>query len=375
MLIIAYRYFKYYRIAALYHVIEQLHKADLATRLQPASLITGALAIYMINAIIYRPAEGRAEQVLLETACQHQSNLDGSTTPILYGRGLYFLADIAATEGIFQLPSSRQIDPTFLMDLYRRDSMDEIEAEMANFHAPQQVQAVHGALGKGGPIRTTKSCLPRKRRMTCRVGTLGDNSSEGDTDDGEGSNSLANGSRENEDDNLPELEERIRSIKRQFPSDILQLAPTPRSSAEQPWLLLNQEERNRSKISAFKSLELIKLFRQAQYKVMADAEWHDIIFLRYFPPQGRKDPDKLQNFPACNYYREWQGLMAKLDEERAHSVQDTMFKWFNELCWVPHATTDRMWDTKKMISKQWRMLHGGEAQNCPRLAINPTHYR
>ncbi|KAG1737036.1 hypothetical protein EDB19DRAFT_1637269, partial [Suillus lakei] len=64
-------YFKYYRMAALYHVVQNLRSAHRAARLQPASLALGALVPYQINALIYRPAEGSAESILLEASCQH----------------------------------------------------------------------------------------------------------------------------------------------------------------------------------------------------------------------------------------------------------------------------------------------------------------
>ncbi|KAG1772225.1 hypothetical protein EV702DRAFT_976833, partial [Suillus placidus] len=61
-------YFKYYRMAALYHVVQNLQTANQAARLQPTSLQLGALIPYLINALIYRPAEGQAENVLLEAS-------------------------------------------------------------------------------------------------------------------------------------------------------------------------------------------------------------------------------------------------------------------------------------------------------------------
>ncbi|KAG2062943.1 hypothetical protein BDR04DRAFT_1039491, partial [Suillus decipiens] len=61
-------YFKYYRMAALYHVVQNLRSANSAARLQHASLKLGALVAYQINSLIYRPAEGRAENILLEAS-------------------------------------------------------------------------------------------------------------------------------------------------------------------------------------------------------------------------------------------------------------------------------------------------------------------
>ncbi|KAG1789699.1 uncharacterized protein HD556DRAFT_1243345, partial [Suillus plorans] len=61
-------YFKYYRMAAIYHVVQNLRSACRAARLQPESLALGALVSYQINALTYRPAEGQAESMLLEAS-------------------------------------------------------------------------------------------------------------------------------------------------------------------------------------------------------------------------------------------------------------------------------------------------------------------
>lgn len=58
-----------------------------ASRLRNPSLALGALVIYRMNALIYRPAEGKAEEKLLHSACQHVLDGADGTRPIMYGRG------------------------------------------------------------------------------------------------------------------------------------------------------------------------------------------------------------------------------------------------------------------------------------------------
>ncbi|KAG2063846.1 hypothetical protein BDR04DRAFT_1036956, partial [Suillus decipiens] len=61
-------YFKYYRMAGLYHMVKNLQSANQDARLCHESLQLGALVAYQINALIYQPAEGRAENILLEAS-------------------------------------------------------------------------------------------------------------------------------------------------------------------------------------------------------------------------------------------------------------------------------------------------------------------
>lgn len=149
------RYFKYYRLAALSHVVKRLENDDFKTRLRNESLALGAIAAYQMNAIIYRPAEGRAETVLLEAACQHVIEEDGRSRPSLYDRGCYFLSDIVETNGSYHLPTIRPIDSETLLSLYRRDSIEDIKAE---FHVPQ----------KRKKTGISNSKPPKRQKMTTR---------------------------------------------------------------------------------------------------------------------------------------------------------------------------------------------------------------
>jgi hypothetical protein len=363
MLIVC-RNFKYYRLVALSHVVNGLQHAEKEARLQPASLAMGALMIYLFNALLYRPAEGRAEQILLNTACRHQLDNDGHLKPILYGSGLYFLADIGI-EGVYHLPPGRELDSKYLEVLYRRDSMMEIEEEFTH-HASQESRKLGPSQGRQTAYLSRKQKM--KRKMTFLV-----NGTPSDDEENEESEMA-------EEDKALKMGRRLEAIWRQFPSDILQLAPAPKKSTSgsttSPWILLDEAERNQATISIFQSLErLRKVFRQATYKVMTDEEWNTILFQRYFPPPGTEDPKDLQGFPRCNYYRQWRLLMTEAHQEEAQMARELVLKWFGGLHWLPHAMADRLWSTQKMKSQNWKKLQEEEACNCPVLAINSPHYQ
>lgn len=135
-----YRYFKYYRLAALSYVVKHLENEDTNIRLQNEYLTTGAIVAYQFNAIIYRPAEGRAEKVLLEAACQHVLDENGCSRPNLYDRGCYFLSDIVKTNKSYRLPTVWPLDVEVLQCLYHRDSIEDIKAE---FQIPQKRKKPH----------------------------------------------------------------------------------------------------------------------------------------------------------------------------------------------------------------------------------------
>jgi hypothetical protein len=347
--------------------------------------------MYMINALIYRPGEGKAEPFLLESACQHVQN-EVRITPIMYGRGLYFLSDIMG-EGIYRLPDTRTVDSWVLEALYRREDILEIESEFDETR-------VHPA-------------KKRKKTLKVRDGegmvTL---SGEGFSDSDREAFDHPSGEDEaptissamipiempiemGSDDNEVEiasvqqvgttlggaegpqshLRRTVSPILRQFPSDIFQLAPSPKpGSGIDEWILLDPLQRANVDERVFKSFNLGNVFRQAQYRVMTPVSWKTLVFDRYFPPRG-KGRGKLQNFPSAQYYMAWQALLDGLDKDQAEAARAFAFSWFDELLWVPHPESDRMWCTKpdrgKGARKTWTMVPDGESQACPHIARNP----
>src|ERR1700683_2063974 len=141
------RYFKYYRLAALYNVVKNLRNANATVRLRNTSLALGALVTYQINALIYRPAEGGAETELLAAASQHIFDAkDSSSKPIMYDRGTFFWSDIVDDREGFLLPNVRPVSSGSILALYRRDFMDDIEAELEKSPSQRDISdATHTA--------------------------------------------------------------------------------------------------------------------------------------------------------------------------------------------------------------------------------------
>lgn len=362
------RYFKYYRMAALYHIVKNLQGANRASRLQHQSLKLGALITYQINALIYRPAEGQAESILLEASCQHIP-IDGSTQPIMYGRGTYFLSDLVNDTGTYRLPNIRPIDTDTLLVLYRRDFMEDIEVEFSDSRTSSHSR-YPGVSHPSG-----------KRKTTYRIQDSDDseaNSSEGDTqveeDIMEVERSACRAAFDAPSRNLKTkdsiISRELSAIQHQFASDIFQLAPSPKLASNSPWVLLDPGQRMRTKIDIFHSLDLRCIFSQIQYRIIDDANWQKLVFERYFPPKGGPVAKAPQHFPSASYYRQWKTLVDGLDKDHAEIIHNHLLtQWFHQLYWVPHPESDRMWSTKKG-GKEWIMLPPGEPRHCPRIAIN-----
>lgn len=398
------RYFKYYRLAALYHIVKSLQSATPSQRLRNRSLALGAVAIYQINALIYRPAEGRAERLLLAAACQHLSDEeeDCGTRPIMYGRGLYFLSDIME-DGPYYLPDIRPVDSWVLEAFYRTEDMSGIETGITQTtiypaRKPRRTLKVTGivenqdiehdlsdegslagesdqggaemwAEGAGEEMRPFFEC---ETPIDGGPETAGSESQEASL--GNDVEMASNGSVHMANNIGPtpgsSIDDALSPIQRQFPSDIFQLAP--KSKAGGSFVKLNQTQRMSVTADIFRSLDFSQIFHQVQYQVMTPKEWYTLVFARYFPAKGTVQRKALQNFPSATYYQEWTALMDRLDEGQATTYREAAFDWFGGLCWIPHPAVDRMWGTRKDQSKNktWVMVPEGEPQACPRLAIN-----
>ena len=346
------RFFKYYRLAALYKVVKNLQDADRVARIRNESLALAALAIYQINALIYRPADGRAEYALLEAACQHLPDKTGDsvTRPTLYSRGAYFLSDIM-NEGIYCLPTVRPIGPTILAALYQRDNLADIEAEFNDRETDDEMAVA--------------ASKPRKHKTTLELADDSDSDYEISSVGEVPTAAIV------ED---PDVKNTIRKIMRQFPSDIFQLGPKRRVTEGSPWILLDREDAMNINIDMFQSLDFRMVFRQVQCQIVKPEFWYEQVFGRYFPQKGAARMIGLQHFPSATYYRLWGVLMSELDKESTEAIRKRLFCWFDEFLWVPYPDSDRMWSTKMMCGIVWFRLPMGEPQPCPALAINPRHH-
>lgn len=378
---------------ALRYVIIGLQKASSSLRLQHESLVTGAICIYMFNALIYRPGEGRAESALLKATSQHISVTGGNTKAFIDERGAYFLSGLDKIEGAFQLPKARKLDDNFLCVLYRRDCIGDIVRDIKSADASKVGQT---------QSKSIQHSVKRKRRTILATGFLDGEEicdDEGnDTDDEDDDNSDKD---DNEDDNHNDNNNKegdailgyldpgrfdaedlsIRQIIRQFPSCIMQVGPRPRSKDDPPYILLDDAGRQHATIEVFHSFEFQQLFNRIQYKILTGEEWHSKIFARFFPPCNHdgevvKKRKKAQGFTQTRYLEMWVDVLQKMDPDQAERLRENLFvSWFSKIGWLPYPESDRMWSCEA-AGRGWTVIGGveGRSNRYPRLAINDKRW-
>jgi hypothetical protein len=380
--------FKCYRMKALQLVAKSLREARPPVRAAHECLVTGAILMYMFNALIFRPAEGRAESALLAAASQHglQKN---NVEPLIYERGIYFLSSLDKIEGAFQLPTSRDLNDNFLAVLYRRDCLDDVKAEMALDGKSIDPTGT-------GSRRLKRSSTKRKHLAVLATGFLDAEDMDGENDDKEsGDEGENNGEENDESEGLNGLDNPhsqmiqvekpvINQIVRQFPICVMQAAPKPKSKTDSPYLLLQDNDRQSVSIDIFKSFDFKKVFHRAQFKIFSKDEWHSKIFPKFFPlsplindsepttnHDSWKKPKRSQGFVNALYLDNWEKLLLRAD---AKVMQNYVFdSWFRHIHWLPFPEVDRMWHCDKPI-RGWTLhnLSGLDEKSgrYPKLAIN-----
>ncbi len=375
-------------MAAIYRVIADLAKAPSPARAWVPSLMLGASCIYMFNALIYRPSDDRAEQALaeecalwiyptLDPADPDNEGTDLVEEPIMVpcttSRGLYFVSAICSDEGNLRLPRARLLDRALLARLYGLPNLGDVAKALGG-----------GILGLSARSTAHKARTANKK-VTVPVTAFQSQPHFHDF------NFAARGieahpplamtgddtpmNRFHQDDDVEEpLDRAFAKLWAQFPSDIIQCSPNLRSRTQPAYVHLTVAERQDITIEFFKSFSLP--FDAVYIRTCQNiAQWRALFFDKYFPPPGTSLSSTLQNFRNCTYLNAYSLELARLRPRDIPQVREALWDQFNQLRWVPHAESDRMWPTRpRPLSRLWTPLpanHQGPAVN---IVVNPRFY-
>lgn len=353
----------------------------------PSSLTLGAILIYVLNALNYRPAEGQRETDLTHTCCWNiyprpagedlteSDEEDERPVPVLLSYGLYFISGVYMQDGTtFRMGGANAVSQESIERLY--DVQHERDLNVA-FHVktiseranprtqnrlkePRDVRRVvrrEELIAQETPLAdrgVTMKPLPREHGEDIRV--LFHNQMDGD-------------------DNPPREPERIDDIVtriwRQFPYDIFEKAPNHRSNTQGSHSILAADRRREMTIEVFRATDLRELFSRVVIKIVDSENWRKLEFGRYFPVKNFKSPPRLQNFPNMGYYRQWNELMSRLSSKDAQIVRELFWETFKTFQWLPLTDSDRLWNTKSVKpSATWKHLPHYDKMPVARIGLN-----
>ena len=363
-------------------------KAAVETRALRSGLVLGAVSIWMLNALSYRPNSATQFKALADACCQQVESDDSDdseveTLPVLYGRGIYFLGDIMedrnSGEWRVPLPMSDRVDEVYLAWMYGRASMAILEQDAGY----QRLLAPKGSIVD--PRR-----IPNKRQRTTAVQIVRDDDIEDDNIDlqladrgvtirpiaqeaGRDRDERRAQSHADDDDVNAGPDNRVAGIWKQASFDIFAVSPNGAKSTDPSYIIMSTEARHNVTWDTFKTTDFSGIFEKIQIRMVSEEFWTTTLFDRYFPPKGTppKEKGKIQNFPYTTYYKDWFKLMSQLSQNDAKIVRSGLLEEFKKLKWLPHGGSDRMWATSKISGKNWTTYPiGSDPGPCPQIAVN-----
>ncbi len=175
------------------------------------------------------------------------------------------------------------------------------------------------------------------------------------------------------DDEDGSLDEVFSTLWAQFPSDMVQQSPNFRHRTQPAYIKLTLGERDAVSIDLFKTFELP--FDAVYIRVCTPIQWRQLVFDKFFPPHNAPLPDNLQNFRQCRYFDSYTSEIARMSTTDALRTREALWALFQELRWVPHPYSERMWSTKRRDHTHgWYALPAGHHTLAVHLAVNPKYF-
>ena len=354
-----------------------------------SSLTLGAILIYMLNALSYRPAEGQRETDLTHTCCWNvyeddtdsdivDSDEDEDPIPALLRCGLYFISGVRIQDGgalrmgggdtvsresilrLYNIRDDRDLTVAFCVKTWQHDPSAKNTRTQNRRRVPVDVRLVASReelVAQDTPLADLGivATVPHREAGPDIVALR-----EDPMDEDEG------GRQESVDDLLAR-------IWRQFPYDLLDNAPNHRCSQQGSHLILSKKDRAEATIEVFRNTNLCRLFSRVVVKIVTPEKWEGLEFKRYFPAKGFIAPAKFQNFTRLRYFQEWNALMADLSADNARVVRQSAWNTFNTFKWLPLTDADRLWNTKKVKpGPEWVHLPHDDNKPVVRIGLNGT---
>lgn len=367
---------RYWRLSALKFVVESAQDAPPRLRVMPPALGMGAIAIWMKNALIYRPGEQRWDTDIVKNAAFWDSNDEenngeeaevqdmiaaGDMAPALEERGCYFVSAVEKTRGIYHLPMARTLDAATYAMIYKVNTVPELELAF-----------MQSAIKRA---RQEPRSEPRRNRRKLH-GPPRPRSPERDivfglAEAGVRVAPLAPGMPAQAIEHLPPMEGspdgELNAVWQDFLRDILAVTPFAQGGGGS-YCTLTSDERNAATEDIYCSSDLP--FRAAIVKLADGNTWDTIFFDRFFPTSAEisRRPKQTQHYGACHYWTRWQVLMSKVREQDI--IRAKLLREFRKLRWLPWSSSDRIWVTGSKEKGMYKKLPEGHEGPAPKLAVN-----
>jgi hypothetical protein len=394
------------RAIALRYVFESNATNSRRSRAMRESLCLNAVVIFMLNALNYREQEDRfmlpvangcsQHAVIREAEVIHITDSDNEHDDFIhnsevYGvvqtRGTYWLSDIVLDDTVWRVPVSEFLpSDEVLAKCYYENDIENLRDHFGaalnlrlHKERPRNLYRVNNRTYITDDINyAVEANNVERREVGFRLEQEGVRLQPQPRARGRDVEeyNAANGGGELDDignDGVLGINEKLEDIWRQFPVDLLLNGPNTKSKSEPSHILMTEDERRRSTIDDFKTLDLRNKFHVAFVKHVGPDEWNNALFKRFFPGKDKIHyKGDSQNYALCRYYTKWMNLIAKLTSSDVARVHKALQDEFKTLLWLPYAQSDRIWKTNKRALTLGLTPYGPPGYTKPRvyLAVN-----
>lgn len=308
---------------------------------------------------------------------------DAITKPLMYEAGVYFICDVTldSRTNVYRIPFSKTFDELLLARAYEKGTVNDLRhalgvGEVATGNRKPNVERTGNRTSNH--TLDVRSLRPPERPLPIvgqRLNGLPLPAAPRPRGpDVDYFNRRGGGNRDavmleldiqQDPNNGNPLKNEVQVILEQMFFDILQESPNKRTHTEGSWTNIPHMLREEYGVeNLYQRLDLP--FHAVQYAILSPEKWL-LHFNRFFPPTIPKHAG--QNFGKASYYHSYLNLVRTLSQQRLTQVRAELFGKFNTLAWVPHTESDRMWCTKKALTRNWSSLPPGIVQG-PKVAIN-----
>ena len=387
--------YKYFRLVALKYVAMHFQMASGQARAMPPALALGAFVIHQFNALMHRPAMDQSSSRMIDTVIPH-AHVDpvddlSEVAPIGCIYGSLFLSDLVLTDVIWRIPTIRMVPPTDLAYLYHSASLSAVQGSFLQSNVllerRPQIGRVQNKVRRVMDVtlyRDDEDDIPDHERLLPSFNFHEKGIRMRDRLRPSGPDvAMLQQPQEftlySDPYEPTSVDSAVERILHNFAPNIFLRGPNKKNNQAGSHIMLRRDAAQNTRLSIFKSFDLSEIFYRVQVRFAKDMAVWENQFKYYFPPKGAVLAVRggLQGFPYLPYYTQWKQLMSELSKRDAETVRAHIWREFIKLKWLPHATSDKLWNTSQIKDHtHWCRLPDAHVKvACPQIVINPNYQK
>jgi hypothetical protein len=365
-------------------VLKSLQQASIKERLWTSSLGLGAVLLFIFNSLFTSEPESEAYLEIMQQCGRRQRDPESDEwLPAGRKDGLFFVAEIVQDQFASRVPQSLPLLEESIMGVYkcahshvelaRNWGVDMATGSKAN---PLRTKNKQAYTTRASDLRVGPA-PPERRVHAAELGLQIPPPSRPPPDPIQGVAAEDVGLGRAESPTAPEdLQPKVNDIWETLPIDMIRLSINMKQRQSPSHMIMPLDQRNEVSHEVFQTFDLRGVFNAVMARECTKKQWEKT-FDNFFPGKLGKPPlAKRQHFNLAPYYMDYMNLFNDFSKDDLEKLRKGLKGWFDELYWVPHPESDRMWRSVRDYPHTNAVRFPADASGLvPYLALNPAFYR